>query len=123
MKILLIVLLSAFIGCQTYNANTFDKDNYGNSDLIGGPNFKASYKILQNKCMNCHTHAQWSEYTHKDDWTVHGGRVINGDPDNSPLINRIINYGGSSSDMPQGGQALTSDEFQKLVDWVKDIDS
>jgi uncharacterized membrane protein len=123
MKLALITILITFISCQTYNANTFDQEKYGVIELEGGPNFKASYAILQDKCMSCHRHAQWATYTKTQDWVTNENLVIDGDPDNSQLIYRIINHGGASSDMPQGGQALPAAEYQKLVEWVTDINS
>jgi uncharacterized membrane protein len=123
MKIALILVLLIFIGCQDYNANTFDQEKYGIIELVGGANFKASYPILQNRCMNCHRHSQWAGYTNKQDWVTNENLVISGDPDGSQLIFRIKNHGGTSADMPQGGQSLPSDEYQKLVAWVLDINS
>lgn len=123
MKIALALTLLTFISCQTYNANTFDGDKYAVTDLVGGQNFRASYKILQNRCMNCHTHGEWAAYKNTQDWVSRQSLVISGDPDQSSLIFRIINHGGAVSDMPQGGQALPDAEFQTLVDWVTDTDS
>lgn len=120
MKQALIALLLIFISCQTYNANTFDEDKYGPSDLTGGANFKASYKILQTRCVSCHSyHQEWAGYTDTQDW-VNNNLAIDGNPDGSPVIFRLINHGG---DMPQGGQALPASEYQTLVDWVTDTSS
>jgi uncharacterized membrane protein len=123
MKLALIACLLIYIGCQDYNANTFDKEKYGPSELVGGVNFRESYAILQKRCNTCHRHSQWAGYTNKQDFVTNENLVIPGDPNNSQLIYRIINHGGASSDMPQGGQALPSSEYQKLVEWVSDIDS
>jgi hypothetical protein len=118
MKLFLIFALSVLVGCQNFNANTFDKDRYGEFELSGSSGFKASYPILQNRCMNCHYHAQWSELTDEQDW-VRENLVVFGDAANSELITRIKNYGAAGSDMPQGGSALPSSEFTTLRQWVQ----
>lgn len=121
MKLAIIALLLFYIGCQDYNSNTFDKDRYGELELTGNKvNFEASYKILQNKCMNCHRHAQWAGYTDSEDWVSNENLITPGGPaggGDSQVIFRIINHGGTSSDMPQGGSALPAAEFDKLKAW------
>lgn len=120
MKIAIIALLLFYIGCQDYNANTFDRDRYGEIELTGTPAFQAAYPILQTKCMNCHRHSQWSGYTNEQDWVNNENLVTPGpssDGGDSQVIYRIINHGGASSDMPQGGSALPAAEFEKLKTW------
>ncbi len=116
MKLAIIALLLFYIGCQDYNSNSFDKDRYGETELNGSANFKASYKILQNKCMNCHRHAQWAGYTDAQDWVTNENLITPGAGD-SQVITRIINAGTTQSDMPQGGSALPSSEFDTLKAW------
>lgn len=118
MKFSLALLIFISVSCQDYNSNTFDRDQYAEIELIGGAQFEASYKILQTRCMSCHEHASWSKYTNQQNW-VDQGLVIPNDPDNSRLINRIINYGGASSDMPIVGGPLPSAEFDALKAWVQ----
>jgi hypothetical protein len=121
MKYIIVFLLISYIGCQDYNSNTFDKAKFAETQLGGGPNFKASYAILQNRCMNCHRHSQWAGYTKPEDWVTNENLVIeSGNPLDSQLINRLINNGG---DMPVGGKALPTTEHQTLLDWVKNINS
>ncbi len=123
MKLAFIALLLFYIGCQDYNANSFDKKKYGNIDLTGSANFKASYAIMQSKCMNCHRHSQWSGYTNSADWLTNENLITPGvtpDSGDSQVIYRIINHGGASSDMPQGGSALPSSEFETLKNWEKE---
>lgn len=117
MKFAFFLFTFLFVGCQDYNSNTFDRDRYGKIELIGGAQFEAAYKVLQNRCMNCHEHAGWSAYTNQAQW-VNESLVIPNDKDNSKLINRIKNYGSANSDMPVGGSALPSTEFDTLVQWV-----
>jgi hypothetical protein len=116
-------ILFLFASCQDFNTNSFDREKYGSLELTGGANFRASYEILQNQCINCHRHAQWSAYTDKTDWVTNENLVVPGDPNASQLIFRIINHGSASSNMPQGGSALPTAEYNKLVEWVSDIDS
>lgn len=117
---LILLLLFFTLSCQDYNSNTFDRDRYGDLELVGSANFKASYSILQTRCMNCHEHAQWSEFTNESDW-LRPDLVIASDVNNSPLINRIINFGGSNSNMPEGGSALPPAEYTTLETWVLNI--
>ncbi len=123
MKLAVIGLLLFYIGCQDYNSNTFDRDRYGEIELIGGAKFAVAYPVLQTNCMNCHRHAQWSEYTNKQDWVDNENLVVPLDPNNSQLITRIINHGSANSDMPQGGNALPAADYQALVDWVADFNT
>lgn len=116
-KLTAIFTLLLFLGCQEYNSNSFDKKLYGKVELSGGPKFEASYAVLQNRCMNCHEHSQWAEFTNKQQW-IDSGLVVPNSADNSPLIYRIINHGGASSDMPLGGGPIPSAEYNTLVDWV-----
>ena len=119
MKIAIIALLLFYIGCQDYNSNTFDKDRYADLELTGNTasgKFAASYKILQDKCMTCHRHAQWSAYTDSQDWVTNENLITPGAPD-SQLITRIINAGTTQSDMPQGGSALPAADFDTLKAW------
>ncbi len=118
MKLAVIGLLLFYIGCQDYNSNTFDKDRYGVVELVGGVKFEAAYPVLQTHCMSCHLHAQWAEYTNKQDWVVNENLVVAGSPDSSQLITRIINHGSANSDMPKGGNALPTADYDALVDWV-----
>jgi hypothetical protein len=122
MKLAIIALLLFYIGCQDFNSNTFDKDRYGEIELAGNvtPSFRASYKILQTKCMNCHRHAQWAGYTNSQDWVTNENLITPGastDGGDSQLIRRIINYGATESDMPQGGSALPASDFETLKAW------
>lgn len=123
MKLAVIGLLLFYIGCQDYNSNTFDRDRYGEIELIGGAKFAVAYPVLQTHCMNCHRHAQWSEYTNKQDWVDNENLVVPLEPDNSQLITRIINHGRANNDMPRGGKALPDADYQALVDWVADFNT
>lgn len=119
MKIALIVLLLTYIGCQDYNSNTFDEDRYGEIELTGGPVFEAGYYAARKHCMSCHRHAQWAKYTDKQDWVINENLVIPGDPSASQLLFRIVNYGGGSSDMPEGGAQIPKSDYDAIKAWVE----
>lgn len=121
MKFLLLLLL---IACQDYNSNSSDKERYGGDvQLENNPQFRDAYRIIQNRCVNCHTsqvHAGWSAYTTNAKWKE-SGLIIEGNPQDSSLIQRIINTGETNSDMPLGGSALPNDEYDALLQWVQNI--
>lgn len=118
----LFLLLFTLQSCQDYNANTFDRDRYGVVQLTGSSCFKAAYPVLQQYCMNCHFHSSWSEYTNQSDWLTNQ-RVVPDQVSDSKLVTRIVNYGGASSDMPQGQSALPPDEYEKIRVWVETYSS
>ena len=65
-------------------------------------------------------HSEWLSYTTDDDWII-SGVVVRGDAQNSMLIQRIINSGYPSSNMPQGGSPLSDSEYQELIDWIDNL--
>lgn len=119
MKFLFLSVLALFTSCQDYNSNSFDT-RYRRVELTGSAGFEPAYYILQQRCASCHFHNEWGEYTKEQDW-IDEGYVVKGDPDSSRVIFRIINHGGTASNMPLGLGPLPNDEYQDLVDWVEDI--
>jgi len=115
MKILALFFL--LIGCQDYNSDSFDKDNYGPSELTGGADFRTAYPIIKDRCASCHAHSDWSGYKSEQDWVTQG-LVKAGDSANSSLVYRIVNYGG---DMPEGQGAIPDDEFNAIKTWVDNL--
>lgn len=123
MRVVLLLALAFLSGCQDYNSNTNDRERFGRVNLTGGAKFEAAYYIIQQRCTNCHSssiHNSWASYTSEADW-ISRGYVVAGDPDSSRLIFRIINSGGTDSNMPLGLGPLPNDEYQALVDWVNEI--
>ena len=122
MKFFLFLFL--FVGCQDYNSNSSDRSKFGPIVLDeSDPNFTPAYNITQNRCVSCHSspiHNHWSTYTSNEKW-LDSGMIVKGDPDNSIFIQRIINYGGTSSNMPQGGSALPQAEYDALRTWIENI--
>ncbi|MAO64781.1 MAG: hypothetical protein CL666_07250 [Balneola sp.] len=52
--------------------------------------------------------------------TVYGEAVVNpGNPDDSPLVDKIEPDPRFGSRMPQGGPFLTNDEISKIRAWIK----
>lgn len=51
-------------------------------------------------------------------------RVQPSDPDSSYLLNKLLgtqaDVGGSGSDMPKGGSALSDDEISAIQEWIED---
>ena len=119
MKIALILILVTYIGCQDYNSNTFDQDRYGEIELTGGSEFEAAYSALQKNCMNCHRHAHWAEYTNEQDWVNNENLVVIDDPNGSQVLYRIVNFGGTGSDMPQGGAQIPTSDYNAIKTWVE----
>lgn len=118
LKVPLIALLSVFLGCQDYNSNTFDEDRYGKLDLEQtSTKFEPAYRVLQKRCISCHTHATWAEYKNERDWE-NQGLVVVGFPNQSSLIRRTINSGVAGADMPYGGGAIPKEEYDALTNWI-----
>lgn len=118
MKFFLVSLLVILTGCQDFNSNSSDDDRFKQVTLTGTANFNSAYYILQERCATCHN--EYAGYTNEQDW-VDEGLASPGDASGSKVIFRIINTGGTDSDMPLGLGPLPSDEYQDLVDWVNGI--
>lgn len=125
MKIsIIIILFISLYSCQDFNSNTADRIKYGPLILDEpDPNFPRAFNIISKQCINCHSsriHDQWANFTDNKSWL--DSLLINrGDPSNSIFLQRIINYGGASSNMPQGGSALSTSDYQHLVKWIEEI--
>jgi uncharacterized membrane protein len=125
MKTLLLFSSLVFIfACQDYNSNSADRIKYGPIVLDEtDPNFARAYTIISKQCISCHSsniHDQWANYTNNAAW-LDSLMIQRGDPDNSIFLQRIINYGGTSSNMPQGGSPLSNSDYQHLVKWIEEI--
>lgn len=75
--------------------------------------------ILQSRCFNCHGGEQTKEglsvasYETLMAGSVNGPVVIPGDPDNSLLVQQLLN-----GKMPKRGPKLTPAQIQIIIDWV-----
>jgi uncharacterized membrane protein len=118
------ILLFAFLigGCQSYNSNTGDKAKFAVIELENNPQFRAAYKVIQSRCINCHsgTHNTWATYVNSQLW-IDKGLVVKASASNSRLVKRIINSGETGSNMPPEGGPLPNDEYQTIVDWINGL--
>lgn len=120
MKKILILCLLVFTGCQDTNSNSYDKDKYSEVG-DGDPAFKAAFTVLQNRCISCHDHSAWSKYTSSEKW-IASGLIVAKNTSASPIIYKIYNFGGGSSNMPLGGSTgIPGSEYQALLDWVEGL--
>lgn len=117
--LLLSLLLS---GCQSYNSHTGDKAKFAEVELENNAQFRAAYKVIQNRCINCHggNHNTWATYVNSQLW-IDNGLIIARDPQASKLIRRTINSGVVGANMPPGGSPLPNDEYQAILDWINDL--
>lgn len=82
--------------------------------------------ILQrNNCFYCHgqgsNNGDLQSLQTDDQWSA-SRFVVPGDTDSSPLINRLINYGKPNiSNMPKGGVALSSTDYNDLMAYVNSL--
>jgi len=115
-------LLFIISACQSYNSHTGDKAKFAELELEDNANFRAAYKVIQSRCINCHggTHNAWATYVNSQLW-VDKGLIIRGDASGSKLIERTINSGQTNSNMPPGGSPLPNDEYQVLLDWINGL--
>lgn len=118
MKILIFAFFIA--SCQDYNSNSSDRSRYSASAFPEtDPNFQLSFTVLQKNCMSCHD--VWAEYRTNDRWEKEG-LIIKSSPVESQLIRRIINSGhAGESNMPPGGPAIKSADYEHLKKWVNEI--
>lgn len=113
------------LGCQDYNSNTSDGIKYRDIEVDDGgdPNFAAAKSVIDRRCVSCHSgaHNNWANRDNEQWLADPMMPVLRGDPDNSPLIIRTINTGGSSANMPLGGSAIPASEYTALKTWITSI--
>jgi uncharacterized membrane protein len=121
--LLLIFSLAFLPACNelVQNSNSYDDQRYS-SDFQGTPEFLAIAPVLAAKCMNCHYHAEWYEYSETEFKSSAVGLVVFQNPDASPIYNRLSNSPsslGGPKNMPQGGGAAFTDaEVALLAAWI-----
>ncbi len=113
------LLLIASCG-QDYNSNYSDKGRYApiagiDSSTPDGARLLASYRVLQDKCFQCH---QWSSYKTSAQW-VAAGKVVAGSTGGSSLYTNLINAGGNMPPAPIA--QLSSDELATIEAWINGI--
>lgn len=121
MKLISFLTLTLLItSCgQDFNSNSFDSQRYGNTGIDNTTPFGKAFNVIQTKCINCHTgyHNIYSGYTTSQAW-INAGLINANDFGGSPLIIKLINYGGN---MPQGGSQLSTTEITYLQDWINGL--
>jgi uncharacterized membrane protein len=103
MKLFSLALL-LLASCQDYNSNSGDKAKFGRVILDeSDPNFRQAYFIIQDRCVSCHDHKhdKWADFKSNTEWIAEG-LVVAGQPGASEFIERIVNTGQVSSNMPPG---------------------
>ena len=107
------------IGCQSYNSHTGDKAKFAELELEDNEQFQAAYKVIQNRCINCHSgnHNAWATYVNTQLW-IDKGLIVAGSAADSLLVKRTINTNETASNMPPGGSPLPNDEYQAILDWI-----
>lgn len=117
-----LFLLTFIVGCQSYNSHTGDKAKFAVLELEDNPQFRAAYKVIQSRCINCHSgnHNTWATYVNSQLW-VDKGLIVKGNATNSLLVKRIINSGETGSNMPPEGGPLPNDEYQSILDWINGL--
>jgi len=119
---LLTFFLAAFLAScgQDYNSNYNDKGRYApiagiDSSTPDGARLLASYRIMQDKCFQCH---QWSSYKSSAQW-VAAGKVVAGSTGASSIYTNLINAGGNMPPAPIA--QLTSEEVASIEAWINGI--
>lgn len=120
-QVILAILFLTSCG-QDYNSNAFDKLKYSGSLSVGSPEEErlvAAYSVIEKNCISCHNgyHNNYSSYKSSDNW-VETGLVVPGDFENSFLVKKLKNYGGT---MPQGGASLGSSEIEAIQSWIENL--
>lgn len=106
------------------NGCRLDDSSAGEAALAGGivdPNASAMFKpaqtVLRNHCVQCHT--AFGSYTEAE-W-LSSGYVTAGDPNNSPVYNRLRNAGaGGTENMPPAG-ALPAADRNAIKNWISGL--
>ena len=117
-----LILLFIFTSCKvnTQNSNSLDAISESKCSSLTGEALKFcnSQNIIKSRCVSCHTgyHNVYADYDQQD--YINQALIRPSDAADSTLIKRLFNAGGN---MPQGGSALPSEEYETLKDWVNSI--
>ena len=128
---LIISFLFFFSSCgQNWDSHTTDSSLLAcsspqASEDPGQQNFINAFKIIKEKCINCHQgyHDAWTCYTSQSDWfnkpTINPGAplVVKGDSSASALILRL----DSGMPPPDSPYPLTREERETLERWIDHI--
>jgi uncharacterized membrane protein len=125
MKFTQFMLLMLVSGCiQSTNSHSNDATLWGR-EQITDPTFAAAYRVLNNRCINCHSgrHAHWSDYQTVEEWYAFENGEALVVPNNlqaSSIINRLTLWGNVGG-MPEGEANLTDEEYTALRTWIQSL--
>lgn len=105
------------VGClQTENSSSID-----GPQASGSLEFLAVSSAVKSKCSACHDFTVTTEAASQE-FFVSSGRVIAGDPENSPLFYRLMGSSGSKGpkDMPASG-SISQDEIEAIQAWITNM--
>ena len=119
----LLVLLSGLLSCgKIENSNSVDKFRFGETTIVGTPQFVAAATAIQKKCTFCHDHAHWKDFSEEQYLTT--GLVAPQSLVDSPIFYRNANAtsGRGPHNMPIGGNpAMTSVELDAVITWINSL--
>ncbi len=121
-----LALLSIFIlsSCiQSSNSSSsdrlFSEDIDIDTSTPQGVRLFNAYIVLRRNCISCHKgeHSHWSSNFTDEAWMDY---IEAGNADGSELVLQLQNRGG---EMPQEGEQLSDEDFEKILDWINGIPS
>ena len=124
-KIIIFIFLFVISACgQDYNSNYNDHGQYSSVSIDTstpeGARFGAAYKVLQTKCMSCHsyTHPFDESFNTSEKW-IHSGYVVQGNYLASLIISTLKNYEGTMPEDPN--TPLSKEELATLEAWISNL--
>lgn len=112
-RALALAMFGILAGCmQTNNSNSRDATIYSGE---GSAEFLEAREVLVTSCSSCHVWATQSEAE-----MIASGRIVPGDPENSPVYYRLIGSSGGlgPKDMPVGSN-LSSSDRNAIKTWIE----
>ncbi|WP_372636491.1 c-type cytochrome domain-containing protein [Fodinibius sp.] len=132
---LLLTLLCSFglllTSCGDSSTGPGNGNGNGNDNGNGEPpeaTFANVQEIFTDNCGNCHIgQAQngvrldgYDNIMNSNGQQYEGPVVVEGEPDNSPLVDKIEENPDEGERMPLNGTPLTEDEISLIRDWIDD---
>ncbi|SMO40813.1 c-type cytochrome domain-containing protein [Fodinibius sediminis] len=127
---LTLVCLSAILITACGDSSTGPDNNNNDNGTNGSdePTFANVQQILTENCGNCHIGNRTSgvrldsyENVMGSVGDQYGGPiVIEGEPDNSPLVDKIESDPSQGARMPQGGPSLSTQEITLIRNWIEE---
>lgn len=121
--IALLIIILGLLSCgKIENSNSVDKFRYGETTIVGTPQFVAAATAIQKKCTFCHDHAHWKDFSEEQYLTT--GLVVPQSLEDSPIYYRNSNAtsGRGPYNMPiRGNPAMTSVELDAVITWINSL--